>query len=216
VGVKWRALDLKAGLVYVIHQADRYGEYVELKTPGSRRAIDLPARLVAQLREHQATSRVTRRDDYVFASTRGGPLDHRNAATRIVERAVKRAELDPPPPTFHDLRHTYASMLIAEGADVVEGQTALGPSKASTTAGVYLHEFDRAGRGRSAGRGSSGSSASRRTSRPPATRSATRVTAGRLPQNWESLASAVRAAVRRDRGPSVALCDGIPARRRFP
>jgi hypothetical protein len=38
-------------------------------------------------------------------------------------------------------------MLIAQGADVVEGQTALGPSKASTTAGVYLHEFDRAGRG---------------------------------------------------------------------
>jgi integrase len=40
---------------------------------------------------------------------------------------------------LHDLRHFYASGLIAAGCDVVTVQRALGHSSASTTLGTYAH-----------------------------------------------------------------------------
>ena len=41
--------------------------------------------------------------------------------------------------TLHDLRHFYASALIAAGCDVVTVQRALGHSSASITLDVYSH-----------------------------------------------------------------------------
>jgi integrase len=43
------------------------------------------------------------------------------------------------PFTLHDLRHFYASGLIASGCDVVTVQRALGHSSATITLGVYSH-----------------------------------------------------------------------------
>ena len=40
---------------------------------------------------------------------------------------------------LHDLRHFYASGLIAEGCDVVTVQRALGHAKATTTLDTYSH-----------------------------------------------------------------------------
>src|SRR4051794_4238731 len=50
---------------------------------------------------------------------------------RLVARATER--------TLHDLRHFYASGLIASGCDVVMVQRALGHSSAAITLGVYSH-----------------------------------------------------------------------------
>jgi integrase len=41
--------------------------------------------------------------------------------------------------TFHTLRHTYASALIAGGADVVKVQRALGHATATVTLTTYAH-----------------------------------------------------------------------------
>ena len=40
---------------------------------------------------------------------------------------------------LHDLRHFYASGLIADGCDVVTVQRALGHAKATTTLNTYAH-----------------------------------------------------------------------------
>ena len=40
---------------------------------------------------------------------------------------------------FHDLRHYYASGLIAAGCDVVTVQKALGHARATTTLNTYSH-----------------------------------------------------------------------------
>ncbi|MGI8955193.1 MAG: tyrosine-type recombinase/integrase, partial [Nocardioidaceae bacterium] len=40
---------------------------------------------------------------------------------------------------LHDLRHFYASGLIAQGCDVVKVQRSLGHSKATTTLNTYSH-----------------------------------------------------------------------------
>ncbi|MGI8523240.1 MAG: tyrosine-type recombinase/integrase, partial [Nocardioides sp.] len=46
--------------------------------------------------------------------------------------------------TLHDLRHYFASGLIADGCDVVTVQYALGHSSASITLNVYSHLWPRA------------------------------------------------------------------------
>ena len=44
---------------------------------------------------------------------------------------------------MHDCRHTFASMLIAQGQDVVFVSRLLGQSSPATTLGVYSHLFDK-------------------------------------------------------------------------
>jgi integrase len=51
---------------------------------------------------------------------------------------------------FHDLRHTFASLLIAEGADVVFASRKLGHASVKTTLDVYAHLFDAVEHGRRA------------------------------------------------------------------
>ena len=46
--------------------------------------------------------------------------------------------------TLHDLRHCFASGLIADGCDVVTVQYALGHSSASITLNVYSHLWPKA------------------------------------------------------------------------
>jgi integrase len=46
-------------------------------------------------------------------------------------------------PTMHDLRHTFASLLIAQGLDVVFVSRQLGHANPATTLRVYASEFDR-------------------------------------------------------------------------
>ena len=61
--------------------------------------------------------------------------------------AVKRAGIDTPGKPrlrFHDLRHTFASLLIAQGVNVAFASRQLGHVTVSTTLNVYTHLFDHA------------------------------------------------------------------------
>jgi integrase len=51
---------------------------------------------------------------------------------------------------FHDLRHTFASLLIAQGSNVVFVSRQLGHSSPNVTLGVYAHLFDQAEHGQRA------------------------------------------------------------------
>jgi len=56
-------------------------------------------------------------------------------------RPVTAAELAPPRPTVHDLRHTHALWLIAAGWDVVEIAKRLG-DRVEMVLSTYSHDFD--------------------------------------------------------------------------
>jgi integrase len=59
--------------------------------------------------------------------------------------AVKRAWIDTPGKPrlrFHDLTHTFASLLIAQGVNVAFASRQLGHASVSTTLNVYTHLFD--------------------------------------------------------------------------
>jgi len=149
LGLKWRSVDLESGSASITHQVDRQRRYVELKTTRSRRTVELPSSLASMLRARKLESPNSAADDYVFSTRTGGALEHRNVAGRPLRRAFERAGLEEDGaqrPTFHALRHGFASAWIASGGDLVELSAHLGHRDPAITASTYSHEFEKAGR----------------------------------------------------------------------
>jgi integrase len=101
---------------------------------GARRTVSLPRFLCQMLGEHIA--RFPSSDGRLFSAAEGGPL-RRNFYRRHFRPAVERAGLAPL--RFHDLRHTCASLLIAQGAHAKEISERLGHSTARLTLDRYGH-----------------------------------------------------------------------------
>src|SRR6266511_5575015 len=134
-------LDRKHSLIRVECQLGRDGQRTPLKTEESRRAIDIPPLLM-----HRLLALVEDRGQLfnpgalVFASRNETGLV-RKVAREALKRAVKTAQLAPPEPTLHDLRHSHASMLIALDVSVVDVQCRLGHRKPDTPLRVYAHQW---------------------------------------------------------------------------
>jgi integrase len=98
--------------------------------------VDLPAELVQELRRWQLAC-PPGAHDLVFPNGAGKPEDHANLLHRGFYPALRRAGLRKI--RFHDLRHTYASLLIANGENVKRIQSLMGHSSATVTLDVYGH-----------------------------------------------------------------------------
>lgn len=147
LGLRWRSIDLDAGTAQIEAQLDRHGALRPPKTERSRRTIELPSALVGRLRVHKLRSRSSLCHDFVLVARTGPPrpLDHRTV-THAFAGAAKRAEILGPQPTFHDLRHSFASRFIASGGDLVTLSAHLGHRSPAITASTYSHEFERSNR----------------------------------------------------------------------
>jgi integrase len=77
---------------------------------------------------------------FVFSAQRGGRLRHNNFYQRLFCPALRRAGL-PEQVRFHDLRHTCAALLIAQGAHPKAIQAHLGHSSIQVTMDRYGHLF---------------------------------------------------------------------------
>jgi len=154
LGVLWRDVELDESTVTFTHQLARRAQHVALKTKRSRRCIEIPPGLVAKLRKAKLASAHGGPHDFVFTTRAGTPHDHRNIGGRVLARAVKRAGLESiehngqttPAPTFHNLRHTHGSRLIAAGWDLEEVSARLGHADVGTTQRAYIHAYDAARR----------------------------------------------------------------------
>ena len=78
----------------------------------------------------------------MFSTATGKPQSPRNAL-RGLKLALAAAGLADRGLTLHDLRHSFASMLIAEGLDPVYVSRQLGHANEAITLGVYGHLYDR-------------------------------------------------------------------------
>lgn len=97
----------------------------------------LPLALVEVLSEHVRVHRPGENPDrWLFEGEQGNPW-HQNTVGYYWRKA--RAEAGCPSVRLHDLRHFYASGLIAAGCDVVTVQRALGHSSATITLNTYSH-----------------------------------------------------------------------------
>ncbi len=78
---------------------------------------------------------------YLFTAGEGGPIRHPNFYQRHFRPAVVRTAL-PGNLRFHDLRHTCAAILIAEGWSMEQVKRHLGHSTIRVTSDRYGHLFE--------------------------------------------------------------------------
>jgi integrase len=133
-GVQVGDVDFLRRQLTVSRQLQRHGREVAVRAPkyGSERVVYLPDELVTMLAEHvpQHTPEGVP-DRWVFTAY-GKPL-HDNGVTFRWRQTRKAAGC--PSVRLHDLRHFYASGLIAAGCDVVTVQRALGHATARPRSG---------------------------------------------------------------------------------
>ena len=112
------------------------GSAVEIRAPkyGSERVVFLPDELLALLAEHVARTGV-RLAGWLFVGAGDGPPNQDSVGTQWRRTCAGGGS----GVKLHDLRHFYASGLIAQGCDVVTVQRALGHSAATTTLNTYSH-----------------------------------------------------------------------------
>lgn len=103
------------------------------------RTVRVPRFLCDQVVEHIECGE-RRPDDLVFTGPSGSPLRHNLFYARHFKPAVRRAGL-PGALRFHDLRHTCAAMLIAQGAHPKVIMERLGHSSIQVTLDRYGHLF---------------------------------------------------------------------------
>jgi len=143
LGLTWADVDFERGVIRIRAQLSRQsGQRKTLKTSAATRDVVLTRTLAKVLREHKAASAHSLDEDYVFATATGRPLSWSNVVRRGLHEAVTRAKLKGSRPRWHDLRHTYASLLISQGADVVFVSRQLGHASPDITLRVYSHLFD--------------------------------------------------------------------------
>ena len=75
--------------------------------------------------------------DLIFPNEAGNPINHSNMLWRHFFPALRKAGIKRI--RFHDLRHTYASLLIEQGENIKYIQNQLGHSSPTVTLNVYAH-----------------------------------------------------------------------------
>jgi integrase len=133
LALRWRDVDLGDSVV-TVSRAMSAG--VETTTKSGRvRRVPLPAQAYAALERLGGRRDFTTKTDFVFADSYGRPL---NSVTTRKRFKQAQTVVGARPLRFHDLRHSYGSLLAASGVDLVTIKEMMGHSALSTT-GRYLH-----------------------------------------------------------------------------
>ena len=153
-GLRWQDIDLDAGTLSVNGTLGRVNGkgliYGPPKSASGQRRFKLPPSLITALKRHQIRSAAERKafgdrwepSDYVFVSAHdGGPINPGRVydAFHVVAARAGLVGFRP-----HDLRHSAASLLHADGVPVKTISAYLGHADTQTTNNVYIHLFDQA------------------------------------------------------------------------
>ena len=155
MGLRWSDVDLDAGVLRVNQALQRVNGKLllaEPKTEKSRRALPLPSLLTAVLRAHRSRQLEERlragehwqQTDFVFTSQVGTAIEPRNlnrTFDALIEKANQTFEESDRLPRIrvHDLRHSCATLLLAQGVSPRTIMEILGHSQISLTMNTYSH-----------------------------------------------------------------------------
>ena len=136
VGLQWGDLDFRGKFIMLRRQFTR-GRIEPTKTSKIRR-VDMSDSLAAEL---QALKKKRQADylkkgsneipEWEFINQEGNPLDYYNLKRRHFEKCLEHAKLRRI--RFHDLRHTYATLLLMQGESPAYIKDQLGNSSIKVT-----------------------------------------------------------------------------------
>lgn len=150
VGLEWSKIDFErkrlrfdSALLY----SKEIGLYEGSTKTGNRRYVPLPDETLALLKELQVAQKEQRlrmgdlwqENDYVFKQDDGQPM-RPDSVTQWLDKFSRRHDL--PHINPHAFRHTAASVMIVNGADIVTISKLLGHAKVSTTEDIYSHVIE--------------------------------------------------------------------------
>jgi integrase len=148
LGLGWSHIDFDHNLITIERALQRQPDgslaLVPTKTERSRRVIPMPSSVASTLRRRQALQAADQAlvggawhdTNLVFTTQLGTPIhprnDYRSFQSLIHRGGLRRVRL-------HDLRHTAASMLLAQGVAARVVMEILGHSQISVTMNTYTH-----------------------------------------------------------------------------
>lgn len=138
VGLQLGDVDFMRPQIHVRRQVQRESPHpIEIRAPKyhSERTIHLPQSVPQEISRHLQEFGTCGDEQWLLLGRDGGPMWPRLHEYRFT-KAAKKAGL---PFTSHDLRHYFASGLIAAGCDVVVVQRAMGHKSASVTLDTCSH-----------------------------------------------------------------------------
>jgi integrase len=135
LGLKWSDVDWKNRQIR-IRRTYTKGRFFPPKTRASRRKIDVAPKVLTALKRWKLTC-PNNELDLVFPNEAGEPINYSNMVQRHFLPGLRAAGLTRI--RFHDLRHTYASILIENGENIKYIQTQMGHSSPTVTLNVYAH-----------------------------------------------------------------------------
>lgn len=150
LGLRWEDIDFEAAtlrIVQTLQPTRTKGKVLSsTKNKSSTRTLPIPAVLLESLRrlkerqdvEHQQPG--WQEHGLVFVSLRGTPLEPDNITHRFKE-VLRKAGL-PQTVRFHDLRHSCATLLLAQGVPPRVVMEILGHDQIATTMNIYGHVLD--------------------------------------------------------------------------
>jgi integrase len=142
LGLLWQDIDFEKRLIHVRRTLGMGG--IEAPKNGKTRNVDMSQQLGAVLRRHLMLTReevlknsCSEFPPWVFCNTVGTPLDPNNVRERIFYKAIEASGLRKF--RIHDLRHTYASLLIQNGESLAYVKDQLGHHSIQITVDTYGH-----------------------------------------------------------------------------
>ncbi|MBB3113615.1 integrase [Paenibacillus phyllosphaerae] len=146
LGLRWSDIELNGGIIRIQQTLSHDGKQLiaGAKTAGSIRSVTISPATIQMLQEHRqlidqeraAGDASYQHHDLVVCTSRGTPTSGR-AIMKVWYKLLQ--EHQAPPITFHDLRHTHASLLLRQGVHIKVVSERLGHSTVSMTLNRYSH-----------------------------------------------------------------------------
>jgi integrase len=139
LGLYWSDIKWQKKQIH-IQRTFNHGEWYKPKTKTSNRYIDIGPGMLKVLKKWKIAC-LPSKLNLIFPNENGNPIDAKNLTYRHFKPALKKAKIKSI--RFHDIRHTFASLLIDQNENPKYIQRQLGHSSIQMTFDVYGHLIEK-------------------------------------------------------------------------